>query len=467
MVARSSARYEPQQGPVPRRQRRAQARLWLKLGQAQRQTGEPLPRAERRRRLRAAIGAPMDPGATLVRSGLVGLGCELALGWLRDQLETEADALCGGPKGKHNPARTGSRHGYELGSVPLGGQRVPFPRPRVRSLDRRSELPSELWRQAQDDTFLSETVMVQTLAGVAQRRFRITMRAVTPLPPCVDAGSTSKSAISRRFVGETRAWLKQWLARPLDSERYLALFLDGVELGEHRVVAALGVTDQGMKHVLGLWEGATENTEVCRALLEDLVRRGLSVEGGLLVVIDGGKGLAAAVREVLGDRALVHRCQQHKSRNILDKLPQHRRETVKRALRRVWSSTDATRAMQRLRRLIRQLDDWGEHAAAQSLREGCEQTLTCLRLGIDPELRRSLESTNVIESAFSRYEGLAHRVKRWRSGDQALRWVAASLAITQQSFGILPGAEHLPELAAALDRHVCSLSPSGALAATA
>lgn len=453
-------------GQAPRRERRQQARLWFKLGQSQAEAVERLSRAERRRRLRAAIAVPVDERETLIRHGLMGLGHALALQWLRDRLEAEAEVLCGGPKGKHNPARTGSRHGYEVGSVPMGGQRVSFLRPRVRTLDRRSELPSELWQLVQDDAFFSEAVLAQTLAGVAQRRYHITMKAIAPPPAGSDTGSTSKSAVSRRFVTDTRAWLKQWLARPL-AERYLALFLDGIELGEHHVVAALGVTEQGTKHVLGLWEGATENAEVCRALLEDLVRRGLATEQGLLVVIDGGKGLAAAVSEVFGDRVLVQRCVLHKMRGILDKLPEQRCKTVRNALRRAWSCADATRAKERLGRLAQRLEDWGEHAAARSLREGCDQTLTCLRLGLDPKLRGSLESTNIIESAFSRHEGVAHRVKRWRNGDQALRWLAASLAIAQQGFDVLPGTDHLPELAAALARHVRSVSPSGALAATA
>jgi putative transposase len=212
-------------------------------------------------------------------------------------------------------------------------------------------------------------------------------------------GSDSKSTVSRRFVAETQAWLEEWLSRPLDGERYLALVLDGLELGAHHVIAALGVTAAGDKRVLGLWEGATENAEVCRALLEDLVRRGLSVDRGLLVIIDGGQGLAAAVRTVLGDRVLLQRCTVHKTRNVLDKLPEHRRAALRRALRRAWSAQDVTVAERQLRSLICRLEEAGEVAAARSLAEGLEETLTCVRLGLHPELRASLESTNLIESA--------------------------------------------------------------------
>jgi len=229
-------------------------------------------------------------------------------------------------------------------------------------------------------------------------------------------------------------------------------------LGPHHVIAALGVTEAGEKRGLGLWEGATENAEVCRSLLEDLVRRGLSTERGLLVVMDGGKGLAAAVRAVLGDRVLVQRCTCHKDRNLMDKLPEHRRDAVHRALRRVWSAEDAKVAERRLSRLLQRLEREGEEAAARSLEEGKDEMLTCVRLGLHPDLRASLESTNLIESAFSRHEGVAHRVKRWRNGNQALRWAAASLALAEQGFHRLPGAEHLGALAAALERHARSVA---------
>ena len=453
------------QTPVqaPRRQRRQQARRWLKLGQPEGEKAAGLSRAERRRRLRALMATDAHARRTLVRGGLVAVGCTMALRWLKQ--EREADRLCGGPKGKHHPKRTGFRHAYELGSVPVGGQRVEILRPRVRTADRTSELSLGIYELAQDEGFLSEAVLAQTLAGVAQRRYRVRMQALTPLGGEMTAGSDSKSAVTRRFVAETQAGLEEWLARPLSGERYLALVVDGLELGAHHVIAALGVTATGEKRVLGLWEGATENTEVCRALLEDLVRRGLSTERGLLVVIDGGKGRGAAVRAVLGNRALVQRCTCHKARNVLDKLPAHRRDAVHRALRRAWSAEDAMVAEGQLRGLIRRLEGSGEVTAAHSLAEGLEETLTCVRLGLHPDLRASLESTHLIESAFSRHEGVAHRVKRWRNGNQALRWAAASLALAEQGFHRLPGADHLETLAMALERRAQSVPTQSQLSA--
>jgi hypothetical protein len=200
---------------APRRQRRHQARQWLKLGRAEGEKAEPLSRAERRRRLRELMATDADQRRTLVRGGLQALGCELALRWLKREMEAEADALCGGPKGRHNPKRTGIRHGYEFGSVPVGGRREEILRPRVRTADRKSELSLEIYELAQDEGFLSEVVLAQTLAGVAQRRYRVTMQALTPLGEEMTTWSDSKSAVSRRFVAETQAWLEEWLSRPL------------------------------------------------------------------------------------------------------------------------------------------------------------------------------------------------------------------------------------------------------------
>lgn len=438
---------------VPRRERRQAARAWLKLGRPT-ALGEPeLPRSERRRQVRAMWAEGIDERAVVVRQGLQALGIRMALQWLHKALEEEADALCGGPKGKHNPHRTGYRHGYELVWVPVGGQRVEIARPRVRTPDGKAEKPLSLYEQVQDGSFFSEAVLMETLAGVSQRRYGVVIETLTPVPEGVNAGSTSKSAVSRRFVAETDQWLKEWLNRPLDRERYLVLFVDGQALGPHHVIAVVGVTERGEKQVLGIWEGATENAEVCRALLEDLVRRGLSAERGLLVVIDGSKALAAAVRAVWGDRVLVQRCVVHKTRNVLEKLPQKRHASVQRALYQAWSAPDARQGEAQLRRLVERLEAKGEEAAARSLAEGMEETLTCVRLNVPAELRKSLRSTNIIESVFSRHEGVAHRVKRWQNGNQALRWAAAALALAERGFHPLGTPEQWAQLAADLEDH--------------
>lgn len=450
----------------PRQRRRRQHRsvvalgapLWPELDQAE---WRALPRAERRRRLRAALNPTESELETLILAGLEALGRQQALIWLRERMEAEADALCGAPKGRHRGDRQGRRHGYEFGSVVLGGRRVRLLRPRVRSLDRQGEFALPSYAYAQDEQFLSRAMLTQTLAGAAQRRYAPTVAGAHVDPP---AGSISRSTVSRRCQEQMSELLRQVCQRPLGETAYAAVFLDGVHMGEHCTIAALGVTDAGEKQVLGLWEGATENEVVCRAAVEDLAARGLSAERGLLVVIDGGKGLHAAVRAVWGERALIQRCQCHKIRNLESHLPAHRKEAVKASMHRAWAQRDATRSERLLRDLAAELEQEGRAEAAASLREGLKETVTCIRLGLAPDLCTSLETTNAIESVFSRHADLTHRVKRWRDGRQARRWLATSMALAEQSFGRLPGSEHLPQLRAALARHVATLPPLDAIA---
>lgn len=414
-----------------------------------------LPHAERRRRLRELLrGAPGEL-QTLMRSGLQALGEQLALTWLYGQMEKDAEAQCGAPKGKHDPQRRGRRHAWVEGSVVLGGRRVPILRPRVRSLDGH-ELPIPTYELAQDGTLLSEAMLAGCLAGAAQRRYACTVEEPPALLP---VGSVSRSTVSRRCQQEMTELARQFCARPLGGQRWLAVFLDGVELGGHHVIAALGVAEDGQKQVLGLWEGETESEAVCRAALEDLVARGLTAERGLLVVIDGGKGLYAAVRAVWGPRALVQRCQAHKVRNLREHLPRQAAERVVGRVHRAWAQGDAAKGERALRALADELERQGYGEAARSLREGLAETFTCVRLGLPPELCRVLETTNPIESAFSRHQALAWRVKRWRDGHQALRWVATALALAEQSFAPLASAADLAVLARALDRHVAGLTP--------
>ena len=321
---------------------------------------------------------------------------------------------------------------------------------RVRSLDRHEELSLPLYEALQEEHTLEETVLVQVVAGVATRRYGSVMARALDLPEELLTG-VSKSSVSRRFVAQTAARLGELFRRPL-RERYVALFVDGLQLGAHHVIAAVGVTEEGEKRLLGVWEGATENRAVCQALLEDLVARGLSAERGLLVVIDGSKALVQAVRAVLGERALIQRCVWHKSRNVLDKLPEVLQPRVRRAMLRAWGARTAWEAEQALQTLAEELAAAGYPEAAASLREGLPETLTVIRLGLPPALRRSLRTTNPIESAFARHEQLAHRVRWWRNGRQALRWAALSLLQAEASFRKLPGADALPRLAAALEQ---------------
>ncbi|WP_449731081.1 IS256 family transposase [Geochorda subterranea] len=236
-------------------------------------------------------------------------------------------------------------------------------RPRVRRLQGREELVPPTYRALQDEATLGEAALEQSLAGVAMRRYGETMPDLLGIPDELPVTHVSRSTVSRRFLAEAGAILAEVLHRPL-SERYLVVFLDGLALGEHQVVAAVGVTEAGQKRVLALWEGVTESREVCQALVEDLAARGLSAQHGLLVVIDGSKALAAAVRAVWGERALIQRCVCHKARNVLEKLPRSLQGMVRRRLARAWGEADAAAAALSLQALADRLDETGYAEAA-------------------------------------------------------------------------------------------------------
>jgi transposase-like protein len=323
---------------------------------------------------------------------------------------------------------------------------VPVLRPRVRQAGK--ELVLQTYAAYQDAEMLSEATLHACILGVATRGYRQDQAAHATLPEGVPVLAASRSTVSRRFARDTQALLEEQLARPLQGERYLALFLDGVQWGAHQILVALGLTAAGEKQVLGLREGDSENSAVCGALLEDLVARGLSTESGLLAVVDGGKGWAAGIA-----RVLVQRCVVHKARNVMDKLPQTAQRRVKRALATAWTDPNPTRAEQRLRRLADALQQEGYGEAAASLREGLEDTLTHLRLQVPPALARSLRSTNAIESMFSHPRRITRRVSCWRHGQQAERWSAAALMEAEFRLRRLPGSRHLPALQAALEHH--------------
>ena len=245
------------------------------------------------------------------KEGLLALSVAVGLGVLAELMEEEVDEVVG-PKGRHDAERIAVRHGREAGEVTLGGRRVPVERPRVRSADGTSELPLESYAHFADRDPLTKVVLERMLAGVSTRRYR---RIQEPVGEAVEAGarSTSKSAVSRQFVARTRENLEALMHRRLDDVRLAVLMLDGVDLKGRTNVVALGITTDGVKIPLGLWEGSTENAAVATALLSDLVDRGLDVEQGVLCVLEGAKALRKAVREVLGVATPVQRCVRHKS----------------------------------------------------------------------------------------------------------------------------------------------------------
>jgi putative transposase len=238
-------------------------------------------------------------------------------------LEEDRTAICG-PRYAHQPDRRASRAGKVPSEVVLGGRKVAIQRPRVRTAEEEVPLPT-FQTMAQTDP-LDRRVVEQMLVGVATRQYA---RRLEPLAADVTSRGTSKSAVSRRFVARTKVQLETWQAQPLDVLDLVGLLLDGVHVGEHCLIVALGIAADGGKHALGIWEGSTENATVCQSLLSNLQSRGLRTNRSLLVILDGSKALRKAVRETFGEVALVQRCQIHKLRNVLDHLPERQRPWVK------------------------------------------------------------------------------------------------------------------------------------------
>ncbi len=318
----------------------------------------PLP-AEIQEALGELVGA--------AREGLLALSVGLGLGVVHELMELEVTEVVG-PKGKHDADRTAKRHGHERGSMTLGGRRAEVRRPRMRTADDEHELPVQSYEYFADRDPLTRAVMDRLLAGVSTRRFASVGEPVGEEVE-QDASSTSKSTVSELFIERTRTALSELMGRRLDDVRLAVMMLDGLEIADRTHVVALGISTEGVKIPLGLWEGSTENAALARALLADLVDRGLDPEQAILFVIDGGKALRRAIKDVFGEHALVHRCHRHKERNVTDLLPERDRPQILARIRGAWSLTDPLVAEQRLEVLASELDRTWPDAAA-SLREG-------------------------------------------------------------------------------------------------
>ena len=362
---------------------------------------------------------------------------------LEAMLEEDRAAVCG-PRYAHQPARHAYRAGHAPSQVVLGGHKVAIRRPRVRRDGMEVPLPTA--QAFTDADPLNRRVVDQMLIGVATRQYA---RSLEPLGANITTRGTSKSAVSRRFVAQTQAQLDAWRATPLDALDLAVLLIDGVQVGGHCIVVALGIDTTGTKHPLGLWEGATENATVCQGLLTNLASRGLRTDRSFLVIVDGAKALETAVTQTFGRAAVVQRCQVHKGRNILEHLPEAQRPWVKAILTRAYTNATVKTAKRLLQDLARRLDT--DHpSAAASVREGLDETLTVLGLGLSERLQRSLATTNAIESLLSRTRHVKRHVKRWRGGTMVLRWVAAGVLEAAKGFRRVKGCQDMPALVAAL-----------------
>ena len=392
--------------------------------------------------------------AESAKEGLLALAVGTGLQVMTAMFAEDTERLCG-PDGKHNRGRDGYRHGSGAGSVTLGGRRIPVTRPRVRAADGSGELRLPSYDLFSSTGILSRMAMEKMLAGLSSRRYSA---GLEPAGQAVEeaAAATSKSAVSRRFVAATETALAELMTRRLNDLDLVALMVDGVHFGEHTCVVALGIGIDGTKHPLAVEEGSTENATLVTDLITGLRERGLDVTMPILAVLDGAKALTRAVKDVF-DQPLIQRCQQHKIKNVRDKLPERLRAVAERRMRQAYHAESALKAEGLLTELAAELDKTHPGAAA-SLREGMAETLTILRLGVPPTLARTLRSTNPIESMIEICREHSKNVKRWRDGTMALRWCAAGMLQADHQFRRVNGHLHLPKLRAALEAHFRSVS---------
>ncbi len=394
------------------------------------------------------VNVALNEIAADVGEGLLALAVGAGLQVMAAMFTDNVAQLCG-TKGKHDPERTGYRHGTEAGSVTLGGRRVPVQRPRVRAADGSGELTLPAYELFSSTEVLGAMAMQRMLGGLSTRRYSL---GLEPVGADVTASSsaTSRSAVSRKFVAMTETALAELLSADLSELDLVAFMVDGVYFAEHLCVVALGIDITGGKHPLAVAEGSTENATVVRDLIVDLRERGLDVTKPILAVLDGSKALRRAVLDVF-DKPVLARCQLHKLRNVTDKLPQEMRSAVARKMRAAYHADSALLAQAKLEALARELDKT-HPGAAGSLREGLQETLTVLRLGLPPTLARTFRSTNAVESMIEICREHAKNVKRWRDGQMALRWCAAGMVEAGKQFRRVNGHMHLATLRVALER---------------
>jgi putative transposase len=382
------------------------------------------------------------------KKGLLSFVQQMGMVVLSELLVTEA-AMIAGPKGKHIEGRTHHHWGTATTPVCFGGRNVSLPHPRVRGRGKgpghEVTLPSV--EALRDGDPMSDRVAEQIALGVSTRGYE---RSLEPVDESIETRGASKSNASRALIDATTEKLAQFVSRKLDDVDLVAMFIDGVEFAGHSVLIALGVTIDGTKTPLGIWAGSTENTVVVTELLSNLVARGLRVEASMLFVIDGGKAIRKALRDVFGDRAVVQRCQVHKARNVRDHLPESRRAYVAKQMRDAYDSATAATAKKKLMQLASWLDSNGEEGAAASLREGLDETLTVMRLNLPAALRRTFATTNPIENMNGSLRRVARNVKRWKDEAMIRRWVALGIAEAQKGFRRVKGYVHMPSLVAAL-----------------
>jgi transposase-like protein len=380
---------------------------------------------------------PLADIVGMLQQGVGNLLRETGLALMQTVMEEEVRHLAGERHQQHE-GRRAHRWGKEDGYCVVDGQKVPIQKTRLRTPDKHEQrLGSyELFQRSGP---MQAGVWDKMMRGLSTRNYGAVVKDFH------NAYGVEKSAVSENFIEASREKVKQLMERPLDQLRLCAVLIDGTPFKDRQMIAALGIGCDGTKTVLGIREGATENTAVVSALLSELVERGLDFSTPRLYLLDGGKALAAAVRKHAGETAFIQRCQVHKKRNVVDHLPDEHKANVRRKMQNAYAMAeyaDAKRALEQLHRELMELNP----SAARSLEEGMEETLTVHKLRVPDQLRRTLCCTNVIESAFSIVETVCRNVKRWRDGDHIERWVGSGLLVAERQFRKVIGHRQIPLL---------------------
>lgn len=373
------------------------------------------------------------------------------IGAMEQMLCEDAQRLAGAPHSR-GEGRVGQRWGRTKGKIGFHGGKVAVHRPRVRSYDGH-EVVLPTWTAAQAEDWLGRWAMNLMLINVSTRKLKRAVRLPEGDLPVIAGDGTSKSAASRRFVALSAERMAAWMSSDLSQLDLLVVQIDGLHIGNDLVlVAALGIDGDGNKHPLGLIEGATENTTVVQALIDNLIERGLDPKVCRLFIVDGAKALTKAIRATFGRDTPIQRCQIHKARNVIDRLAKPLHASVRKTLRQAWELDDADKAERLLRNLARRLE--GEaRGVATSILEGLDEMLTVNRLGLPAQLRRSLACTNGIENMMGTVRRVCRNVKRWQNTDMVLRWTAAGMMEAAKGFRRLKAHKQLPILKAALAAH--------------
>jgi len=353
-----------------------------------------------------------------------------------------------GERHERKPERECSRHGAQLGSVYLLEQKVPIRKPRIRTSGASgSEVELETYKLLNDKEFLCEQAATKLLSGTSTRRFKSTLEKL------LRAKGVGRQTVSEKAIAHMSARLEEFHTRSLENVDIIAVFIDGIHIGDNVYVTAVGIDTHGYRHVLEFEQGSTESSSICKSLLRNLLERQiLNEEGTYLFVVDGGKGVKKAIKEVFGKRAYVQRCIVHKKRNVRDKLPKKEQQEFEQKFNAAYGQKTQKAAEKAFLSLINELKLQHRQSAANSMTEGLTELLTLHKLGIEGNLRRSLYSTNCIESVFSSARYFSRNVKRWRKEEQMERWLATGLLEAEKKLRRIPGYTNLKKLSQSLKR---------------